>query len=40
MTGFGDAHTQFIVDNIDPLVWKALATKQGPSTEPEIPAEF
>lgn len=40
VAGFGDAHTQFIVDNIDPLVWKALATKQGPSIEPEIPAEF
>jgi prepilin-type N-terminal cleavage/methylation domain-containing protein len=35
VVGFGDAHVYFIPETIDPVVWQAMATKQGPSTEPE-----
>ena len=36
VVGFGDAHVQFIVDDIDLAVWQALATRMGPSTEVEV----
>ena len=36
VVGFGDAHVQYIVDDIDLAVWQAMATKQGPSTEVEV----
>jgi prepilin-type N-terminal cleavage/methylation domain-containing protein len=35
VVGFGDAHVYFIAETIDPLIWQAMATKQGPSTEVE-----
>ncbi len=36
VVGFGDAHVQFVPDTIDIAVWQAMATRMGPSTEPEI----
>lgn len=36
VVGFGDAHVAFVPDIIDLTVWQAMATKQGPSGEPEI----
>ncbi|MCA9268335.1 MAG: DUF1559 domain-containing protein, partial [Planctomycetales bacterium] len=40
VVGFGDGHAKFISENIEAAVWSALATKQGPTTEPEIPADL
>jgi hypothetical protein len=36
VVGFGDNHVKFIVDSVDPLMWQAMATKQGPSNEVEV----
>lgn len=36
VVGFGDNHVKFIVDSIEPLMWQAMATKQGPSNEIEV----
>jgi hypothetical protein len=36
VVGFGDNHVKFIVESLDPFVWQAMATKQGPSNEVEV----
>lgn len=34
--GNADSSVRFLTDEVDPMVWRAMATKSGPTKEPEV----